>query len=50
MTDWPAKAREKRPGEEVEKVCKVLDKVCERGTICQQKVYERGSFFVKNDI
>ena len=22
----------------------------ERGTICQQKVYERGTFFVKNGI
>ena len=25
-------------------------KVCERGTICQWKVYERGTFFVKNGI
>ena len=29
---------------------KVLNKVCERGAIFQQKVYERGTFFVKNGI
>ena len=28
--------------------CKVLNKVCGRGTICQYKVYERDTFFVKN--
>ena len=29
---------------------KVLNKVCERGAIFQQRVYERGTFFVKNGI
>ena len=29
---------------------KVLNKVCESGTILQQKVYERGTLFVKNGI
>ena len=30
------------------KGCKVLNKVCERGTICQQKVYKRDTLSVKN--
>ena len=34
----------------VKKDCKVLNKVCERGTILQLKAYERGPFFVKNVI
>ena len=32
------------------KRCKVLNKVCERGTTRHQKVYERGTIFVKNGI
>ena len=30
--------------------CNILNEVCKRGTICQQKLYERGTFFVKNGI
>ena len=33
----------------VKRGCKVLNKVCERGTICQYKIYKRGTtFLVKN--
>ena len=34
----------------VKRVCKVLNKLCERGTICQWGVYERGTFFMKNGV
>ena len=33
-----------------QKECKVLNKVYKRGTICQYKVFERGSFMVKNGV
>ena len=29
------------------KGCKVLNKVCEKSTTCQQRVHEIGTFFVK---
>ena len=34
----------------VKKGCKVLNKVCERGTICQWKVHEGSASFVKNRV
>ena len=32
------------------KRCKFLNSVCERGFICVEKVYERGTFSVENGI
>ena len=44
------KTTRRLPSKGLEKGCSVFKWVCERGTIFQWKVYERGTFSVKNGI